>query len=73
MSLYDKFCEDIEKYLQDKLPQVPQSTATEIGEYISNRTSRLVAEMYIEYEEQMDKRSNRYWERLKRSKPAGDS
>lgn len=73
MSIQDKFCADVEKYLQDKLPQVPQSTAMEIGEYISNRASRLVVEMYTEYEEQADKRAKRYWERFKRSKPEGDS
>lgn len=73
MSLFDKFCADIEKYLNSKLPDLPQSTQMEIGEYISSRVQRLVQDAYIENEEIMDKRNKRYWERFKRSKPESDS
>ncbi len=69
MSIYDKFCEDIEKYLNSKLPELPQSTQMEIGEYISNRVGRLITEAYAENEELMDKRSKKYMERLQRTKP----
>ena len=73
MSIYDKFCEDIEKYLDSKLPDMPTATQMEIGEYISNRVHRLVQEAYVEHESIMDKRNQRYWERYKHTKPEGDS
>ena len=72
MSLYDKFCADIEKYLNSKLPDIPQCTTMEIGEYISSRVQRLVQETYIEYEEKMEERNKRFWERYARSKPKGE-
>ena len=65
-SIYDKFCEDIERYLNSKLPDLPQSTQMEIGEYISGRTNRLVAEAYEEYESRMDSLAKRNADRLKR-------
>lgn len=72
-TIYDKFCEDIERYLASKLPDLPKDTAMEIGEYISARTNRLVTVAYADYEETMDKRYKRHLERYARPKPGGDS
>ena len=55
MSIYDEFNADIERYLNSKLPELPQSTQMEIGEYISGRVGRLVVEAYEENERRMSK------------------
>ena len=59
MSIYDQFTYDIERYLNSKLPELPQSTQMEIGEYISCRVNRLVMEAYDEHERRIRKYTNK--------------
>lgn len=74
MSIYDQFNADITRYLSSKLPEMPESTQMEIGEYICGRVNRLVIEVYDEHEKKMDRMAEKHARRIKSySKPDGDS
>ena len=52
---YTKFSKDAEKYMTDKLPNIDPATATEIGAYLSNRTSILIQDMMNDYAKELKK------------------
>ena len=68
MSLGQDFSNDIQRYINVKLPEVPESTAMEIGEYISCRVQRYVAELYNEIVDREYKREKMRSRRMKMPK-----
>ena len=59
MSLQTEFLNDIERYLNSKLPELPEYIAMEIGAYIGNRVGIFVSDMYYQNEERNEKRMKR--------------
>lgn len=51
--VYTEFSKDIEKYLQDKLPDIPSSTVQEIGAHIGNKVIILVFDMIREHDKNL--------------------
>lgn len=68
MSLGQDFSNDIQRYINVKLPEVSESTAMEIGEYISCRVQRYVAELYNEIVDREYKREKLRNRRMKMPK-----
>lgn len=56
-NIYTEFSKDVEKYMTDKLPNIDPAIATEIGAYLSNRTSILIQDMMNDYAKQFKKPS----------------
>ncbi len=48
--VYTKHMEELQTYLQSKLPEMPVHTAQEIAAHIANKTFILVQDMLREYE-----------------------
>lgn len=47
-TIYNDFAKDIEKYLQEKLPDMPTATTMEIGAYMSNKLSIMIMDLWGE-------------------------
>ena len=47
-TIYNDFAKDIEKYLNEKLPDLPPATAMEIGAHISNKSAILISDLWVE-------------------------
>ena len=51
--VYTEFAKDLEKYLQNKLVDIPPHLAEEIGVHIANKTMILVSDMMREYDREL--------------------
>lgn len=70
MSLGQDFSKDIETYLNKKLPNLPEATAMEIGEYVNCRIQRYTAELYNEL---VDREYKRTKMRCRMKEPESDT
>lgn len=48
--VYTDFVKDLTEYLEGKLPDIPVTTAQEIGAHIGNKVIILVQDMMLEYD-----------------------
>ena len=60
--VYTKHMEELQTYLQSKLPALPVHTAQEIAAHIANKTNILVNDLLLEYENERRAEARR-WER----------
>ena len=51
--VYTKHMEELQTYLQSKLPELPVHTAQEIAAHIANKTNVLVNDMLMEYDREL--------------------
>lgn len=64
--IYTKHAEEIGKYLESKLPDVPPHTAQEIAAYIGQKTHVLVIDLLREYEKDIRQTEKMRSERFRR-------
>lgn len=55
-----EYSRDLEAYLRDKLPEVPESTAKEVSEYIVNKTGNFMSDWFREQERIDANRAKRF-------------
>ena len=60
--VYTKHMEELQTYLQSKLPELPVHTAQEIAAHIACKTNVLVNDMLMEYDRER-RADARRWER----------
>ena len=58
--MYNKYAEDLQKYLVAKFPYADASTLTEVAEYITNRTIRLTSEAILDRDKDWKQSLKRY-------------